>query len=77
MHSDWLSSRCASRIAGIGRLLTLSRSLRVKSRSAVFGKRSWEFPRFKGCAQPNQRMPQQSGFLIRCGVLSNVAGMVT
>ena len=58
-------------------IYTLSRSLRVRSRSVVFGERSWGSQWFKGCAQTNQRTPHPLDFPTYCGVSSDGAGMAT
>jgi len=55
---------------------TFSRSSRVKLHSAVCRYRPWDTSCFVGCGRPSQRTPQPLGFLIRCGRLSNDAGMV-
>ena len=62
---------------GIARFLyVFSRSSRVKPHSAVFRNRRSDTMCFVGCARTDQRTPQPSGSLIRCGVSLNVVGMV-
>ena len=56
--------------------ITLSRSSRVKCHSVVFGNLRWRIMSFVARAQPNQRTPWPSGFLIRCGFSLKAAGMV-
>jgi len=53
-----------------------SRSLQVRSHSSVFQTRQLGTMYINGGAQPNQRTPRPSGFLIHCGDSPSAAGMM-
>jgi len=57
-------------------IYTSPRSLRVKFHSLRFKIQLWDIMYFVGSARTNQRTPQPSGFLTRCGASPNAAGMV-
>jgi len=56
--------------------ITFPRFSLLDSHSMKFGNRRWRTMYFGARAQPNQRTPRSSGFLIRRGVSSNAAGIV-